>query len=737
MKKCRPLLRGGTINVMQDSRGHQMLTARQAALRLLKLTMVASLVLPAVLFCFAAWATYSNFEHVTDDRISRSLDILNEHALKVMQTVEVSFAEIKDITQGMSDQDIEADQEALHLQLKKIADMLPQLQGIAIIDRNGHLLASSNVQPAPRNIDFSDRDYFKAQLNGKDGIYVSGIHKPRLNGLGTFFFAVSQRRASADGSFNGIVSIAVLPNYFEGFYGRMGRESGNYFALARADGGFLARYPLLKNRLRKLGPNTPFRRGIARGKNSDIYWVDSQLDHIERRLGYRKLAGYPLYVIAGVEQSAMDADWMRFMSTHLIFGVPATAFLFAGLMLAYRRTQRLYDEADRREAAEDALRQSQRLEAIGQLTGGVAHDFNNLLMVISGSVQRLRGELNDKKHRRLLDMMATAIQRGESLTRQLLTFSRKQTLAPQVIDLTQRLPAIRELLIRSLRADIEIKVEVPRDVCAVRVDPGELELAVLNLAINAKDAMPTGGVISIRARPVLLKGELTEGGLSGEFVAIRVADNGEGIPDDLLARVFEPFFTTKEVGKGTGLGLSQVYGFAKQAGGTATVTSKQGRGTVVTFYLPRSHEVPQTAAPKSPAQKPAESLGTVLLVEDNTDVAEVGAGLLRQLGYRVRSVANAQAAIAALRLDANVDLVFSDILMPGGMNGLDLAREIGTHFPHLPVLLTTGYSASAQDAVRRGVVVLQKPYDLETLQRSIREALEGARGRREHAVQAG
>ena len=189
---------------------------------------------------------------------------------------------------------------------------------------------------------------------------------------------------------------------------------------------------------------------------------------------------------------------------------------------------------------------------------------------------------------------------------------------------------------------------MPDDVCAVRVDPGEFELAILNLAVNAKDAMPNGGTLSIRAKPVTLKGEASEEGLSGEFVAIRVADTGHGIPADVLARVFEPFFTTKEVGKGTGLGLSQVYGFARQSGGTATVTSTEGRGTAITIYLPRSHETPATPAPQSQAEAPSEPAGTVLLVEDNADVAEVGAGYLRQLGYHVRSVANAQAALAAL-----------------------------------------------------------------------------------------
>ncbi len=605
-----------------------------------------------------------------------------------------------------------------------------------IIDRAGHPLVSANVLPVPKNLSFTERDYFQAQVAHDVGTYVSRVHYPRMPGIDTYFFSVSERRLSSDGQFNGVISVAVLPAYFAGFYARMASNDGSYFALARADGRFLARYPILKNPLVELDPESALRAGIAKGHERGLSTVNSQLDHITRRIGYRKLAGFPLYVLAGVETSAITHEWLTYMSSHLVFGLPATALLFAVLLLALRRTRRLYDEADRRETAEGALRQAQRLEAIGQLTGGVAHDFNNLLMIISGSVQRLRGELTDQKQTRLLDMIATATQRGETLTRQLLTYSRQQTLTPQVIDLSQRLPLIRELLARSLHGNIEIKVDAPATPCAVRVDPGEFELAILNLAVNAKDAMPQGGRLSIRIKPVTLKGEATDEGLSGEFVALRVADTGHGIPADVLTRVFEPFFTTKEFGKGTGLGLSQVYGFAKQSGGTATVSSADGRGATVTLYLPRSHDRPETVAPKASTEAPKATVGTVLLVEDNGDVAEVGAGLLRQLGYRVRSVANAQAAIAALRLDPEVDLVFSDILMPGGKNGLDLAAEIAERYPDIPVLLTTGYSASAQDAVARGVVVLQKPYDLESLRRHISEAIENARARQPQVASA-
>ncbi len=706
-----------------------MLTARHAAIRLLKLMMVASLVLPAVLFGFAAWLSYRNIEHVTDERIDRSLDILNEHGLKVLQTVERTFAEITEVVRGMSDEDIRRNEATLHDRLKRIVIALPQLQGIAIMDRGGQPLVTSSALPVRHGLDFSDRDYFQAHRAGNVGTYISQIHQPRMGSFGPTFFGMSQRRPSAGGEFTGVVTVALLPSYFESFYGRIAVNNAAYFALVRSDGNFLARFPVPADRTAKLDSNSLLHAGIAKGLDRDIYTVKAQVDQIDRRIGYRKIADFPIYVLAGTESAMITKEWLSYMSGHLLFGIPLTLFLYAGLALALRRTRLLYDEADRAEVAEGALRQAQRLEAIGQLTGGVAHDFNNLLMIISGSVQRLRKDLTDARYVRIFDMIATATQRGETLTRQLLTYSRQQTLTPQVVDLTQRLPMIRDLLTRSLQSGIEITVDVPAEACAIRVDPGEFELAILNLAVNAKDAMPDGGSLSLRAKPVTLKGEATEEGLAGEFVAIRVADTGQGIAVENLTKVFEPFFTTKEVGKGTGLGLSQVYGFAKQSGGMATVTSTEGRGTSITIFLPRTHDAPQAVPAPAPAPVPTETAGVALLVEDNHDVAEVAAEYLRQLGYRVRNVAHAQAAMAALRLDAEVDLVFSDILMPGGMNGLDLAREVNKRFPEIPVLLATGYSASAKDAVRHGVVVLQKPYDIEGLRRNIREAIEGARAR--------
>jgi len=712
-----------------------MRTEREPAIRLLLLLMVASLAVPAALFAYAGWDNYREVSNVADERINRSLDVLQEEALKVFETVDRTFAEVNEVVRGMSDEQIRAAEPHLHARLQRIVEAMPQLQAIVLIGRDGRPLVSSALDSVPDAASFNDRDYFTAQLKGDVGTYVSAVRTPQLPGVGKDFFDLSRRLASADGSFNGVIAVAVRPTYFENFYALIEPTPGGFYALIRSDGAYLARYPVNQGRAHVLSPHSLLRSAIAHGLDRGVFSVnDSVIDGIPRRMGFRKLAGYPVYALAGTDRNAIWTAWLSAMEAHLVFGLPATLFLFFTLWVALRRTKRLHDEAERRELAEDALRQAQRLEAIGQLTGGVAHDFNNLLMIVSGTAQRLRRHLVDKKElagddaAHLLDTIANATQRGESLTRQLLAFSRRQMHQPSVIDLAERLPEIKDMLSRSLRGDIDIRIGVPRRPCAVKVDQSEFELALLNLAFNARDAMPTGGTLTITVKPVLLRGKSSEEGLSGEFVAIRVSDTGTGIPSDVLPRVFEPFFTTKEIGKGTGLGLSQVYGFARQSGGAATIASAPRRGTAVTLFLPRTWETPEESRREVAPAAAARAAGTVLVVEDNTEVAEVARSYFEQLGYRVRHVASAQAGLDLIADEGGVDLMFSDILMPGGMNGLQLADAVRARFPAIAVLLTTGYSSSAQDAVRRGFEVLQKPYDLAALQRALRQA--HARGAR-------
>jgi len=376
------------------------------------------------------------------------------------------------------------------------------------------------------------------------------------------------------------------------------------------------------------------------------------------------------------------------------------------------------DISERREAQlnlekiQRQLAESQKLDALGQLTGGVAHDFNNLLMVITGHVHMLKKIAgNDAKSLRAIQAIETATQRGASLTRQLLTFARRQSVNPQPIDLRDSIHSVREVLDTGLGSAVQLRIDLDDGIWPVMVDPAELETALVNLIINARDAMPDGGSVSVRASNV----HIDNGTRKGDHVAIEVKDTGVGIPPDIMGKVFDPFFTTKPIGKGTGLGLSQVHGFAHQAGGTVAVASELGKGTTFTVCLPRG----QLGIAPAEAETRSIASGTVLLVEDNPDVATASADLLEQLGYSVRWVSDAEAALKELDRDG-IDLVFTDIVMPGKTDGLGLARAIKQKHPGVPILLATGYSEAARNAPA-DFSILRKPFRLHELSRALSE----------------
>jgi PAS domain S-box-containing protein len=377
------------------------------------------------------------------------------------------------------------------------------------------------------------------------------------------------------------------------------------------------------------------------------------------------------------------------------------------------------------EQAQRQAAQSQKMEALGQLTGGVAHDFNNLLMIVSGHAQRLQKRLTDPRDVRGLEAIQIAATRGESLTRQLLSFSRGQPLNPTVLSLADTVTGIRDVLSGSLHVNIALAIDVAPTIWPVRVDKSEIELALVNLVLNARDAMPEGGRLSISAENVNLAAADAREGLTGEFVALRVADTGCGIPDEIVAKVFEPFFTTKAAEKGTGLGLSQVYGFARRSGGTVAVASAVGRGTTASLYLPRSHGQVERPVADDSDQRLAAGEETILVVEDNDDVRAVAVSLLEQLGYRTIAVESASAALARLAAEATPGAIFTDVVLPGEMDGLALARALRESHPDVPVVLTTGYAKVFE--TESEFPVLRKPYQIAALGRVIRAALDSAK----------
>lgn len=383
-------------------------------------------------------------------------------------------------------------------------------------------------------------------------------------------------------------------------------------------------------------------------------------------------------------------------------------------------------EIKAREAVQARLFQTMKLEALGQLTGGVAHDFNNLLSVIMSGAALLRRNQDAQRRERLTDAIEQAARRGAELTRRLLTFARRQALRPAPLDLRAWLGDMRELLARSLRGDIQVDIAAPEDLWPVLADAGELELAILNLAVNARDAMPRGGRLRLTAQNADLDPVADPDGLGGAFVRLSVSDEGVGMAPEVLARVFEPFFSTKEVGRGTGLGLAQVYGFARQSGGAARIASIPGQGTTVTLLLPRS-----AATPDEQSTTEAERAGTepesgpslrLLLVEDDDDVAALTVEMLRHLGHDVSRVESGPAAMKALQAGLGVDLVLTDVVMPGGHDGLELAAELADAMPDLPVLLYSGYGGAPARVAEAGMPLLRKPFSLGELARAIRTA---------------
>ncbi|MDP3854071.1 ATP-binding protein [Phenylobacterium sp.] len=368
---------------------------------------------------------------------------------------------------------------------------------------------------------------------------------------------------------------------------------------------------------------------------------------------------------------------------------------------------RLKAETAGRERIEETLRQAQKFQAVGRLAGGVAHHFNNLLTVILGNLDIVqRRDLDPAARHKRLAAATEAAMRGARVTRQLLTFSGRQHLKPDLFEPDARLPDLAALIAGSLGTEVSVEFAFPPGLWPVKLDASELELALLNLCINARDAMPAGGRLRVSAANRAIRDERL--GIDGDYLAIEVADNGEGIAPDVLSKVFDPFFTTKDVGVGTGLGLSQVHGFVHQSGGAVDIESEVGRGTTVRLYLPALTDAETGTGTDEPALRGA--MGTILVVEDDVDVAEVAVEILASCGFEVRLSYRAQGALDLLQRGEKVDLVFSDIAMPDGMSGIELAAEVKRRHPDLPVLLATGYSDALSDAEVLGFQIIAKPY---------------------------
>ena len=725
--------------------------------QMLRLLLACAIGLPILLFSATSWISYRNHFSEAADRLTRTAIIVAETASRVFETQELAIRQVDQMLNGLSDADIQQQEEQLHNRVKFLTDTLNQIQDITVIGATGHGLLSALIYPVPRDLDVSDRDYFRVHQEATTppgGTYVSDVVRGRVRGVP--FFLMSRRRTGPDtASFAGVITVSADRKYFESYYSRVAALGFSTLVLARRDGPVLARYPAADD-FEKLPAGGAFDRAVTKDPEYGIYDARAALDDVWRRVAYQKVGAYPVYITVSRDHSAIRSDWLATMSGHLIFGIPATLGLIGLVLFARRRVlqqtlalQRLQLETERREVAEGQLRQAYKLEAIGQLTGGLAHDFNNLLTIVIGNLDTLRRRLASAsvnaaigevtgRFDRPLEFALRGARSAAELTHRLLAFSRRQALQPVKLDLNRLVSDMSELLRRTLGEAISIETILAGGLWATFADYNQLESALLNLAVNARDAMPDGGSLTIETANAYLDdvyarrfGDVTP----GQYVVLSVTDSGKGIPSDVIEKVFEPFFTTKETGAGSGLGLAMVHGFVKQSGGHVRIYSEVGTGTTVKIYLPRLLQneatiaVPTERTPDDGELPRAHSGEVILVVEDNPGVRQYARSVLTDLGYDVADASDANEAFAIIQTGRRIDLLFVDVVLPHPMNGRELARKIRSMHPTMPVLFTTGYTRNAivhEGRLDSDVHLINKPYTQRDLARKVRELLDAA-----------
>ena len=684
--------------------------------------MWAAAIVPALMFAVAAVQSHGNAFAQAQAEIDQAVRIAHEHALRVLQTHALAFDRVAEDLQGLSDVEVLQKEHALRERMRQIVDRIPALDSLTVWGADGKLLVSTDKRAGAGSL-FADREPF-FRLAAQAGGYRFSV-QPDADIRQGQRLMVSHRRLDARGRFAGVVAAALRPSYFMDFYTELARtRPGMSASLFLADGAIIVRVPLPAAPVAFVPLTSAMMKRVAAGERQGMLETVSSVDRVRRLMAFHRIGDTPLYAAAGMAHDAVLRQWRNTLVLLALFTFPMALALLAISRIAWLRTRREYaalrelnSEADKRLKAEAALRQAQKLEAMGHLTGGVAHDVNNLLMVVNNNAHLLQRMPPGADVSAPIASIKRAVEAGSRLTRQLLAFSRRQAWRAEVIDLRRWLPQVLELLRHTLTRDIELRSDISPSVRAVEVDAAELELALINLAINARDAMPQGGVLRI----AVSNAPEHERRAGGPYVQIAVSDTGIGIPAEVLDRVFEPFFTTKEVGKGTGLGLSQVYGFCTQASGTATVSSRLGHGTTVSMLLRATQA---SAVPAETRGSIPDASGAVLLVEDNDDVAQATSALLQSIGYAITRAASAAQALQLLAADpARFDAVLSDIVMAGGSDGLELALTLRRTYPRLPVLLMTGYTSRLDAAVATGFAVIAKPCPPDQLAAALRRAM--------------
>ncbi|HEX3346689.1 MAG TPA: response regulator [Acetobacteraceae bacterium] len=686
-------------------------------------------------------AARSSLIRDTEHQMARLDMVFAEQTGRAVETVDLTVRSVVDTLAAAPAGDTATFEQLLRRRIagvRQVSDLFVANAAGEIIYKSREGLGPSLPPPG-----MSLLEYFR--IHPEDELRIS---EPLLDPAGKWTAFMARRTKDASGTFSGMVLAGLNLAYFEDFYKAVELNENGAILLHRRDGTVLARYPPVADLIGKSYADLPPFSEILSKQIAGTVLMDSPLDGSRRVLAIRALKAFPLAVNVSVDEASVLHGWWRstiyFAIAAATAGIVLAALLF---MLSYRSreierllraaesareaaeraNEQLVQQMQERERAEAALRQAQRMEAIGQLTGGVAHDFNNLLTVVLGNIDLL--QLSEKLETRsndLLNTMRAAAERGATLTSQLLAFARRQPLVPRDVNVNKLVADMDDLMQSALGSRITIATKLDPNLWQASVDPTQIELVILNLAINARDAMPGGGTLTIATRNAVRSSPVRpEEPMAGDYVEVTVCDTGTGMTPNVLARAFEPFFTTKGPGAGSGLGLPQVLGFATQSGGGVRVDSAVGHGTSVHVYLPRATSSSGTDA-SSLAPMPTEKRGshaTVLVVDDDAAVRQTVVQLLRSLGYTVCEANGGGAALEWLAERRPVDVLLTDLAMPD-IAGAELSRRARELRPGLPVVFISGYAEPqllTGDA--RNARLVLKPFRPQELAQQIEAAI--------------
>ncbi len=674
--------------------------------------------------------------------------VFAEQTGRAVETVDLVLRDVVDDVHGTR-----ATPGSLDEMLRRHIEGVRQVLEVTLYDPSGAIVSSSRP-PGTRTELLPAGRSLLAYHAGHPGQDLQ-ISEPIRIGDGPWMTLMSRRVNNPDGSFAGAVIAQLNLAYFEDFYKAVELSENGAIVLHRRDGLVLARYPHSDKAIgSSFAELSPFKEVLAHAIAGTVL-MKSPVDGSIRVLAIRALRAFPLAVNVSVDQENVLAPWRQQTLVLTLVALCGSVVMGTLLLLLARASHRLESllpefrsakeaaesanaallvQMHERERAEAAMRQAQRIEAVGQLTGGVAHDFNNLLTVMLGNLDLMQhSEKLDQALKERLLRMRHAAERGATLVDQLLAFARRQPLSPRAVELNGVVSGMSGLLQSAIGNNIRIETRLANGLWPAMIDPTQIELVILNLAINARDAMPKGGTLTIETANTHMAGPAEDGSAppgapaAGDYIVVSVRDTGTGMAPEVLAKAFEPFFTTKGVGHGSGLGLSQVFGLARQSGGGVHLESSLGQGTTVRVYLPRAANAAIPAELMVVPEFAGGSASTILLVDDDEAVRSTTGMILETMGYKILSAESGQGALAVLRSDIAIDLLLTDVAMPG-MNGPQLARQVRVVRPSLPIVFFSGYAdpeAVAGDTIRQRIV--RKPFRAADLAAQIEIALKEAR----------